>query len=68
MLLLSYVTLMWATRLLYPSTSTEMMRDGSTDQVGIVAGVVALAMVVNLVVVFFFAVNMGKKGAGYISV
>ena len=66
MLLISYVMVIWAT-LLKDQRDGARHNDGN-EQVAIVTYASTLAMVINLVVVYFFVVCMGQKKEGYVSV
>ena len=66
MLLISYVMVIWAT-LLKDQGGGVSHNDGN-KQVAIVTYASTLAMVINLVVVYFFVVCMGQKKEGYVSV
>ena len=66
MLLTSYIMVIWAT-ILNDQSDKSGHNDGS-EQVAIVVYVSTLAMVINLVVVYLFAVCLGQKKQGYVSV
>ena len=66
MLLTSYIVVISATILKDPSD--ESGHNEGSEQVAIVAYASTLAMVINLVVVYLFAVCMGQKKQGYVSV
>ena len=66
MLLTSYIMVIWATILKGPSDKSGQY-EGS-ERVAIVVYVSTLAMVINLVVVYLFAVCLGQKKQGYVSV
>lgn len=66
MLLTSYIIVIWATMLKDPSDKSG--HDEGSERVAIVAYASTLAMVINLVVVYLFAVSMGQKKQGYVSV